>query len=221
MEVSPLEMAGAYATLAAGGIRRAPHALVMVYDRQGQVVKGQALPAPVRALDAKVAFLVTKLLQGVVDRGTAASLRSEQGIKDPMAGKTGTTNSRRDSWFVGYSPERATLVWVGYDDNSKTRMSGSKAAVPIFGTFAKAVRPLRGWSDFRMPEGIKAVYIDPRTGGLASESCSERQIEFSSPTSSPSRCAPTTAAGKAATAATTRTIPSSAGSRCSKAAGGG
>ncbi len=178
MEVTPLEMAGAYATIAAGGVRRAPHALVTVYDRQGQVVKGQALPAPARALDPKVAFILTKVLQGVVDRGTAASLRSEQGIKDPLAGKTGTTNSRRDSWFVGFSPERATLVWVGYDDNSKTRLSGSKAAVPIFGSFAKAIRPLRGWSDFRMPEGVEALYIDPRTGGRARENCSERQVEF-------------------------------------------
>jgi len=118
------------------------------------------------------------VLQGVVDRGTAASLRGEQGIKDPIAGKTGTTNSRRDSWFVGFSPERATLVWVGYDDNSKTRLSGSKAAVPIFGNFAKAVRPSRGWSDFRRPEGVRPEYIDPRTGGLASESCSEHQVEF-------------------------------------------
>lgn len=178
MEVSPLEMAGVYATLAAGGIRRTPHALVAVYDREGQPVSGKGLPAPARALDPAVAYLISKVLQGVVDRGTAGSLRSEQGIKDPIAGKTGTTNSRRDNWFVGYSPERATLVWVGYDDNSKTRLSGSKAAVPIFGTFAKAVRPSRGWSDFRRPEGVRPEYIDPRTGGLAGESCSERQVEF-------------------------------------------
>jgi penicillin-binding protein 1B len=178
MEVTPLEMAGVYATLAAGGIRRQPHALVVVYDRLGQPVKGQALPQPARALGADVAFLVTKVLQGVVDRGTAASLRSEQGLKDPIAGKTGTTNSRRDSWFVGYSPERATLVWVGYDDNSKTRLSGSKAAVPIFGNFAKAVRPSRGWSDFKMPQGVRVEAIDPRTGGLAGERCSERQNEY-------------------------------------------
>ena len=178
MEVSPLELAGAYATIASGGIRRPPHALVAVYDRQGQALAGKALPAPARALDPDVAFLIAKVLQGVVDHGTAASLRGEQGLKDPLAGKTGTTNSRRDSWFVGFSPERATLVWVGYDDNSKTRLSGAKAAVPIFGSFAKAVRPARGFSDFKMPAGVSPQYIDPRTGGLASERCSQRQIEY-------------------------------------------
>lgn len=177
MEVSPLELAGVYATLAGGGVRRTPHALVAVYDRLGKPVTGTPLPKSERAISPGVAFLVTKVLQGVVDHGTAASLRG-QGIADPLAGKTGTTNSRRDSWFVGFSPDRATLVWVGYDDNSKTRLSGSKAAVPIFGEFAKAVRPTRGWSDFRMPEGVVAQQIDPRTGGLASERCSQRQLEF-------------------------------------------
>jgi len=177
MEVSPLELAGVYASFASGGIRRAPHALVAVYDRQGLALLGKALPKPERAVDPAVAFLIAKVLQGVVDRGTAASLR-ELGLKDPLAGKTGTTNSRRDNWFVGFSPERATLVWVGYDDNSKTRLSGSKAALPIFGAFAKAVRPARGYSDFRMPQGVVPQYIDPRTGGLAGERCSQRQLEF-------------------------------------------
>ncbi len=80
-------------------------------------------------ISPEVAFQVSYLLQGVLDRGTAASARA-QGVTDPLAGKTGTTNSARDSWFVGYSPDRATLVWVGYDDNRGTRLSGNRAAVP-------------------------------------------------------------------------------------------
>jgi penicillin-binding protein 1B len=176
MEVSPLELAGVYATLAAGGMRHPPHGLVTVFDRQGQVVPGAPLKAE-RALGADVAFVLNKTLQGVVEQGTAATLK-ELGVKDPIAGKTGTTNSRRDNWFAAYSPERATLVWVGYDDNAKTRLSGSKAALPIFARFGAAVRPPRGFSDFRMPDGVVATWIDPRTGGLADEHCSQRRLEF-------------------------------------------
>ncbi|MEO1088982.1 MAG: hypothetical protein AAFY88_32555, partial [Acidobacteriota bacterium] len=93
-------------------------------------------------------------------------------------GKTGTSNDRRDSWFAGYSPELATLVWVGYDDNAKTRLSGTRAGVPIWRRFAKAVRPRGGFADFSAPDGVISALIDPRTGGLAHESCSQRQREF-------------------------------------------
>jgi membrane carboxypeptidase/penicillin-binding protein len=114
--------------------------------------------------------LVTSLLQGVVDHGTAASVR-KQGLTDPLAGKTGTTNGRRDSWFGGYAPTRATVVWVGYDDNSATRLSGGRAAVPIWGRFTLGVRPPGGYGDFPRPKTIVTAVIDPESGGLATEAC--------------------------------------------------
>ena len=95
-------------------------------------------------ISPEVAFQVSYLLQGVLDRGTAASARA-LGVSDPLAGKTGTTNAARDSWFVGYSPDRATLVWVGYDDNRGTRLSGNRAALPIWSRFVVARRPAGGY----------------------------------------------------------------------------
>lgn len=177
MEVTPLELATVYATLASGGVRHEPHGLVAVYDRQGQEVPGQEVQAPRRVLGEDVAFVVTQMLQGVLDHGTGSGARRD-GLTDPLAGKTGTTNDRRDSWFAGYSPERVSLVWVGYDDNSTTRLSGSRAALPIWTRFTAAVRPASGYSDFRVPEGVTLGHIDPRTGGLAHYACSQRRAEY-------------------------------------------
>ena len=170
MEVTPFEMATVYATLAGGGLRPALHRVVGVFDRNGNEVSGAPVPAPRRVLDEDVAFVVNRILQGVLDHGTAQSAR-HQGIEDPLAGKTGTTNSRRDSWFAGYSQERITLVWVGYDDNSKTRLSGARAALPIWARFTYKVRPAGGYSDFEPPPGVAEVLIDPATAGLATDRC--------------------------------------------------
>ncbi|MCG8461557.1 MAG: PBP1A family penicillin-binding protein, partial [Holophagales bacterium] len=178
MEVTPLELATVYSTFASGGIRPTPHGLRAVFDRQGREVAPTApVPAPERVLEADVAFLVTQVLRGVIDRGTASRVRRD-GLTDPMAGKTGTTNDRRDSWFAGYTPGRTTLVWVGYDDNTETRLSGARAAVPIWARFTLKVRPPGGYPGFRAPEGVILAWIDPRTGGLAHELCSERQPEY-------------------------------------------
>lgn len=175
-EVSPVEMASIYATLAAGGERAPVHALVGVIDRSGRPLEGTSLPPRRRVLSAASTYLVTSVLQGVLDGGTAGSAR-EMGLTDRLAGKTGTTNGRRDSWFGGYSPDRATVVWVGYDDNSESRMSGSRAALPIWTRFVVKVRPPGGYSGFRIPRGVTTATVDPATGGLATEDCPEAITE--------------------------------------------
>ena len=169
-EVSPAEMASVYATLAAGGRRPTLHTLRTVHDRFGAEVAGRPVAAPERVLDEGVAWMVTQVLQGVLDRGTARNAR-QQGIEGPLAGKTGTTNDRRDSWFAGYSPERMSLIWVGYDDNSTTRLSGARAALPIWSRFTAGVRPTGGYSNFPRPAGAVMARIDPTTGGLATDRC--------------------------------------------------
>jgi membrane carboxypeptidase/penicillin-binding protein len=113
--------------------------------------------------------MVTSLLQGVFVRGTARGAAS--GLRGDLAGKTGTTNKRRDSWFGGYSPERATVVWVGYDDNASTRLSGARAALPIWVRFTAKVAPRSGFSTFPQPLGVTTALIDPGTGLLATEYC--------------------------------------------------
>jgi penicillin-binding protein 1B len=169
-EVTPLDLATVYATFAAGGVRRPVYGIDAILDSQGQPLKGVSPGEPERAMSAEAAFITTSVLQGVIERGTGVNAR-RQGLGDPVAGKTGTTNDRRDSWFVGYSPDRATLVWVGYDDASATRLSGSRAALPIWTRFTWKVRPVGGYRVFSQPPGITTAVIDPASGELASGAC--------------------------------------------------
>ncbi len=169
-EVSPVELATVYATFAGAGRRPWVHGLHGVLDRQGRPLPGAAVPEPRQVLSPQAAFLLTSVLQGVLERGTGRTARI-QGMTDPLAGKTGTTNGRRDSWFAGYSPDRTTLVWVGYDDNSETRLSGARAALPIWSRFTWAVRPPGGYPLFRRPAGVVTAVVDPESGQLATGSC--------------------------------------------------
>jgi penicillin-binding protein 1B len=171
-EVTPLELTSVYAVLASGGVRHEPWGLRAVLDPAGEVLEGEPRPEPQQVLSPQTVFLVTSLLQGVLDRGTAASVRA-QGLRDPLAGKTGTTNDRRDSWFAGYSPDRVTLVWVGYDDNSPTRLSGARAALPVWARFTWKVRPPGGYPLFPQPAGIATAVIDPESGQLATDDCTQ------------------------------------------------
>lgn len=177
LEVTPLELATVYATLAAGGVRRTPHFVRMVLAPDGTLIVGRPLPEPRPVLSPESAYLVTSILEGVFDRGTARVVR-EWGMVDRLAGKTGTTNDRRDSWFVGYSPERVTLVWVGYDDNSPTRLSGSRAALPIWNRFTWRRRPQGGYRAARPPAGITTATIDPLSGQLATGRCPQLVTEY-------------------------------------------
>ncbi len=174
-EVAPVELAVAYSAFANRGVRPAVRMLDSVQRADGtalaaigdsESMAGKAVFSP------QTAFLVTTLLQGVVDYGTARSMRT-LGLADPVAGKTGTSNNRRDNWFVGFTPERATAVWVGYDDDSPTPFSGSKAALPVWTKFMLAVRPAEGYGRFSPPEGIRVVLIDPVSGELATDRCPE------------------------------------------------
>lgn len=168
--VTPLELLNVYATLARGGVRLPVHGLEAVRDRHGKTLSGKDLGKPERVLSAQTAYLVTSILQGVIDRGTGRGVRTA-GVEGELAGKTGTTNDQRDAWFAGYSPERASLVWVGYDDNSPTPLSGARGAVPIWGRFMAAVHPPGGYSTFPQPAGVQTAVIDPTTGLLATEYC--------------------------------------------------
>jgi penicillin-binding protein 1B len=175
-EVTPREMATLYATLAGGGLRPTLHGLAAVRDRAGEPVTDDEMPGPQRVIPPQAAYLVTSILQGALDRGTASPARA-LGIQDRLAGKTGTTNDRRDNWFAGYSPERTTVVWVGYDDNARTELSGARAALPIWARFTLAVRPAGGYSDFTPPQGVVTLTIDPVTGQVATEYCPTRVTE--------------------------------------------
>jgi penicillin-binding protein 1B len=169
--VAPIELATVFASFAAGGVRPPVHGLTAVVDSRGKPVAGAPLPAPERAVSPQTAFLVTSLMIGVLERGTGAGAAPQ--LRGRLAGKTGTTNDRRDSWFGGFSPDRATVVWVGHDDNTVTRLSGARAALPVWSHFMVAVTPPGGYSTFAQPEGIRSALIDPESGMLATDNCPE------------------------------------------------
>jgi membrane peptidoglycan carboxypeptidase len=110
------------------------------------------------------------MLKTVMRSGTGASIR-QWGLHPVVAGKTGTTNDQKDAWFVGYTPDFICLVWVGYDDNTPVGMTGGQAALPIWARFMKRIESRLPVRDFPRPAGIVEKMIDPYTGKLASDSC--------------------------------------------------
>jgi len=131
----------------------------------------KASPGKVKYVaSAETTFLVTNMMRSVLDEGTGASARSA-GFSLDAAGKTGTTNDLRDAWFVGFTPELLTVVWVGFDDNQPLGLSGGQAALPIWTEFMKSALAGRPNIQFEVPEGITFVEIDHDTGKLATPNC--------------------------------------------------
>ncbi len=154
-EVTPLDLATAMATLAAGGQRSEPRFLEGVRDRDGRWLE-RAMPSSAAAIDPRVAAAVTDILEGVVDEGTARGIR-RAGFKLPLAGKTGTSNDARDAWMVGYSRELAIAVWMGYDSDKALGLPSTKAAVPLFATFLIEAQPYLSGDAFARPRGGSAA----------------------------------------------------------------
>ena len=175
-EVTALELAVAYGTLATSGRRPSPWTLEAVIDPRGEPLEGEPLPEQERVLPEETAYMVTSMLRGVMTRGTAWSSQ-RFGVRGPIAGKTGTTDDRRDSWFAGYSADRVTVVWVGYDDNSRTRLSGTRGALPLWSRFTVRAAPAGGYRAIEPPPGFVTVEVDPTTGMLAGAYCPHRVRE--------------------------------------------
>jgi len=175
-EVTLLEMTAAFATFADGGIHATPRTILRVEDRDGNVLE-ESKAHLASALDPKTAFIVTSLLESVVNEGTAARARSE-GLRGAAAGKTGTPDDYTDGWFVGYTPEVACGVWVGFDRKERIGedQTGSKTALPIWTDFIIGT----GHADdpqFARPEGIVDREICVESGGLATERCTRTRFE--------------------------------------------
>jgi len=173
-EVTPLEMAAAYTVFPNAGIRAEPVSIIQVVTKDDEILEKKNIEMK-RVFDPQSVYLTTSILKDVVDRGTGASARAH-GFSNIAGGKTGTTSSYRDSWFVGFTPNYLSLAWVGYDDNATMNMSGARAALPIWAKFMKEVAsPVN--EDFPVPKGILLVKIDSKTGLLASPRCGESRFE--------------------------------------------
>jgi penicillin-binding protein 1B len=169
VEVTPLEVAVAFSTLANNGVRTRPLSVKQVMDPSGRVLEKRDVRVE-KVLSPQTAFMINYLLKGVFDRGTAESAR-RLGFTRPAAGKTGTTNDNKDAWFVGYTPDLLAVVWVGFDNQSKLGLTGAQAALPIWTEFMKLATAGMPISDFVAPPGIKMVDIDPLSGQLATPNC--------------------------------------------------
>ncbi|MDI3283249.1 PBP1A family penicillin-binding protein [Polyangium sp. 15x6] len=167
-EVTPREMAAAYAAFAAGGEYKKPRLITRITGPNGVDIQLDAEPEPKRVLTEEEAFLVNSLLRSVVERGTATRAKA---LDRWIAGKTGTSNQSKDAWFVGYSMDIACAVWTGFDDAAPLGAgeTGAVASLPAFVDFmreAHAGKPKRTPTE---PAGLEHKQIDPETGLLAYE----------------------------------------------------
>ncbi len=175
-EVSPLEITNAFGTIANEGIWVEPIAITKITDRNGNLIE-ELLPETKEVFSEDVAYVISDMMEGVVDGGTATSIR--QYFHRPAAGKTGTTQDYTDAWFVGFTPQFVAGVWLGFDD-ARVKFGGGygqggKAAAPIWGRFMKYLYADENFDFpvqyFEMPQGVQEASICGVTGLLSNGSC--------------------------------------------------
>jgi len=189
-EATVLRMTTAYAMLVNGGKRITPSLIDRVQDRHGRTIYRHderfcddciletdydGGPPPLlpdgreQVVDAATAYQMVSMLEGVVLRGTGSTVSA---VGKPLAGKTGTTNDYKDAWFVGFSPDLAVGVYIGFDQPAYlgARQSGGVVAAPIFRDFMKAALEDAPATPFRVPESVKMVRVVRDTGEIAHQS---------------------------------------------------
>jgi len=167
-EATPYDIATAYTLFPNGGKIQPLRSIARIVTGGREIVLPMGEERNIARADTT--FLVTNMMRSVLNEGTAAGARAA-GFSPDAAGKTGTTNDLRDAWFVGFTPELLTVVWVGLDDNQPLGLSGTQAALPLWTTFMKRALAGRSGSSFQPPEGIAFVDIDKDTGRIAAPGC--------------------------------------------------
>jgi penicillin-binding protein 1A len=164
-EVRPIELAEAYTTFAAGGVHEEPRLVVRVVGPDGKDVPVPALAPARRVLDEAEAYVTTSMLTSVIDHGTGARAKA---LGRPLAGKTGTSNGPKDTWFAGYSTDIAAVTWIGFDDGHLLGAGeqGAVTALPAWIAFMKVACEGKPRVDFARPPGTVTTAIDQRTGQL-------------------------------------------------------
>ncbi|HXX62493.1 MAG TPA: PBP1A family penicillin-binding protein [Bacteroidota bacterium] len=192
-DVSPLEMAGAFAVFANHGVYVEPYSILRIEDKDGNVIE-ENTPMRREVFSDQTAFIMTSMLEGVVNGGTGGHVRDF--FQMPAAGKTGTTTEFADAWFVGYTPQIAAAVWVGFDNRSVHFRTwdgqGGRAAAPIWGRFMKytyddpsIAMPLEY---FERPAKVYADTICVETKKLATPYCPEKMVEYFTDQTRPGKC---------------------------------
>jgi len=172
-DLTPLEMASAYNTLAAMGVRAEPIAVRRVTTRDGQLLE-ENLPRRELVLSADVAYVMIDLLKGVITRGTGRAAD----IGRPAAGKTGTTDDYRNAWFIGFTPQLTAAVWVGNDENTPMRrVVGGNVPSRIWRDFMRTALEAQPPQDWPRPDGVVAVTVCLPSGLLATATCANPRHE--------------------------------------------
>jgi len=176
-EVTLLELTTAFAVFPNQGIRTEPYAILRVLDREGHVLE-ESRPRRHEALNPQTAYIMTSLLESVVNEGTAARVRAK-GFRGAAAGKTGTTNDYTDNWFIGFTPGLVCGVWVAFDKKETIGedQTGSRTALPIWIDFMTAAGRTED-PPFERPEGLVDREICVETGTLAKTGCPETRWEI-------------------------------------------
>ncbi|MBC8400216.1 MAG: PBP1A family penicillin-binding protein [Candidatus Marinimicrobia bacterium] len=193
-EVYMLDAVAAYATLANNGVYSKPYLITRIVDRFGNTIK-EYYPQQEEVLSAETAYLMTNLMQTVLDRGTGGSARWKYHFYAPAVGKTGTTQRYTDAWFVGFTPQLATGVWFGVDDPQVSlgdQQFGNRAALPAWARFMRTaydsleigLKPI----DFERPKGINEIEICSVTKDLPTKYCPLEKELFIKGTDPTRRC---------------------------------
>ncbi len=175
-EYSPLAMAAMYQSIAAGGFRMPLRSIRDVVDAHGEPLRRYPLEYE-RTADLQAVHLLHYALRAVVREGTGRGVYRYLAEDFDVAGKTGTTNDGRDSWFAGFSGDLLAVSWIGRDDNGGTGLTGSSGALHVWADFmgSASVRPLA----YRMPDGIETHWIDEQNGYLTGQGCpNARMLPF-------------------------------------------
>ncbi|MFC1501625.1 penicillin-binding protein 1A [Elusimicrobiota bacterium] len=173
--VTLMEIVSAFGVLDSGGIRTKPYSVTRVEDKNGRILE-ETFPVEEEVLSPALCYVMTNILRGVVQNGTARRARA---LRRPCAGKTGTTNDASDAWFIGFTPQIVAGVWVGYDDMTTLgdRMTGGRVACPIWVDFMKGALDGEPILNFNPPEGVNFALINPETGMLALSSSPGAYLE--------------------------------------------
>ncbi len=174
-ELTPIELIEAYAALDNDGQKPYLLSLKEVVTERGEIQERRHVDFSTVTTPAK-AFLITDMLQGAIERGTASSLK-QLGVDFPCAGKTGTTSDYKDSWFVGYTTDLVVLIWIGFDDNRSTHISGAQGAARLWAGFMREIRPWMHPQTFRIPPGVVQRIVCGVSGQLACDACPDKHLE--------------------------------------------
>ncbi len=193
-ELTPLEMATGFCAFANNGFAVTPHGIREIRDSSGKILftSGDRYKK-VRVMDERTAFIMTDIMRGVVDSGTAVyAVRSAGGFHYPCAGKTGTNTDFRDAWFIGFTPEIVAAVWIGCESpefSLGSGRSGAAIAAPVWGKFMSQVYSTRRSRPFGpAPRGITTRTICSVTGKTADKNCRSRREYFLPGTEPSEKC---------------------------------